>query len=96
MIAAWGMTQPAAAKPVPYHTPQELKAKCKSAGGLYGPPTGNGVYTCQAKSGGGVVVCGGQGADEKTCEAARGAPAIGAGPVIRDHRAAPIGRDHRN
>ncbi len=111
VIAASGLLAGAAdAKQVPYQTPQELKAKCGKARGVYGPPVGNGVYTCQLESGN-VIVCGGKGADAKTCEAARTSPervdqgnpvvrdhrepTLVEEPTIRDHRAVPVVRDQR-
>jgi hypothetical protein len=103
VVASGILASPAVAKEVPFQTPQQLKTKCGNAGGLYGPPTGKGVYTCQLESGN-VIVCGGEGANAKTCEAARNNPqrADQRNPVVRDHRQPtlaevpePTLRDHR-
>lgn len=58
---------PASAKEVPFHTPDQLKAKCDAAGGMYGPPSAQGVYSCLGK-GGNVVACGEVGKYAKTCD----------------------------
>jgi hypothetical protein len=55
-----------AEKSVPFQTPAQLKDKCNRAGGMYGPPSAQGVYTCVLGSGN-VIACGGVGAYAGTC-----------------------------
>jgi hypothetical protein len=56
---------PARAEKVPFHTPEQLKAKCDKVGGSYTPPNQNGVYMCEFD--GAIGVCGGVGEHAKTC-----------------------------
>ena len=66
---AMASTSSAHAEKVSFHTPDQLKGKCASAGGTFVPPSGpNSSYECIAKSGA-VVTCGGEGAYAGTCEA---------------------------
>jgi hypothetical protein len=57
---------PSSAMQIPYQTPSELKFTCTAAGGTYGPPSQQGVYTCLLTDGN-AIACGGQGKNAKTC-----------------------------